>query len=98
MAPELVVLLINAAALAVAYLGIYPSIEPKTMTRIMVADIVVSIAALVTAGALYGSAGHDFDLLLFEAPWWVFSILTLAILEVPLFAWFARRHGLFDDL
>lgn len=103
MAPELQVLAINAVALAVAYLLIYPALGPLTNTtatklRIAKADAVVCTAALATVGALFWGSGTRFSLLLFEVNWFWFGLLTLVAMEIPLYLWFLRRHGLTQDL
>lgn len=99
-APELQILILNAVILGVAYLGIYPSLEHKTLNRIMAIDVVLSALALLVAGAWFWGTGVAFSLLLFATNWAIFTIVTLFAMELPLFLWFARRHGinLFEDL
>ena len=103
MAPELQILAINAAALAVGYLLIYPALGPLTDTRatkirIAKADAGVACVALLTAGLLFWDSGQSFRLLLFETNWFWFALPTLIAMEVPLALWFFRRHGLSFDL
>ena len=98
-APEAQILILNAVILAVAYLGIYPSLEHKTLNRIMTIDVVLSAVALIVAGALFWNTGTRFNLLLFQSNWAVFTVITMIVMEVPLFLYFARKHGIniFDD-
>ncbi len=98
-APEAQVLILNGVILAVAYLGIYPSLEHKTLNRIMTIDVVLSGLALTVAGALFWGTGTRFNMLFFHSNWAVFTIITLFMMEVPIFLNFARKHGinLFDD-
>ncbi len=98
-APEAQILILNAVVLAVAYLGIYPSLEEKTLNRIMTIDVVLSALALTVAGALFWGTGTRFNMLFFHSNWAVFTIITLFVMEVPIFLNFARKHGinLFDD-
>ena len=98
-APEAQILILNAVILAIAYLGIYPSLRHKTLNRIMTIDVVLSVLALSVAGALFWGTGTAFSLVLFSSNWAVFTIITLFVMEVPLFIRFARQHGinLFDD-
>lgn len=103
MAPELQILAINAAALAVGYLLIYPALGPLTDTRttklrIARADAGVASVAIVTAGLLFWDSGQPFWLLLFETNWFWFALVTLIAMEVPLALWFFRRHGLSLDI
>jgi hypothetical protein len=98
-APEVQILILNGVILAVAYLGIFPSLQDKTMNHIMTIDVVLSVLALTVAGALFWGSGVLFNLLLFNSNWAVFAIITFAVMEVPLFLYFARKHGIkiFDD-
>jgi hypothetical protein len=103
LAPELQILAINAAALATAYLGLYPGMGPLSNTRatklrLMRADALVSVTALATAGALFWGTGTRFRLLLFDVNWFWFALATLLAMELPLMLWFFRRHGLTADL
>jgi hypothetical protein len=92
--PEAQLLILNAVILAVAYLGIYPSIRNLTTGRLMAADLVLSGLSLLVAGALFWGTGVEFSLLLFSTNWFVFALLTMFLMELPLGWWFARRHGL----
>ena len=92
--PEAQLLIINAAILAVAYLGIYPSIRNLTTGRLMAADLVLTGLLLVVAGALFWGTGVEFSMLLFSTNWFVFALLTMFLMELPLGWWFARRRGL----
>lgn len=98
MAPELQILAINATCLGVAYLGIFPSIRPLTPLRLALADLVVGLLALGTAGALFWDSAIGFDLLIGEVNWFAFALVTLLGMEFPLMRWFLRRHGIgFSD-
>jgi hypothetical protein len=99
-APELQILILNAVILCVAYLGIYPSLQTKTLNKIMIIDVVLTVLAVVVAGAWFSGTDVVFWLVLFETNWLVFSLVTLFAMEVPAFLWFARKHGIsldFDD-
>ena len=87
--PEAQILILNATITIVAYGGIYPGLTEKTLGRIMAIDVVLTLLAVTVAGALFRG----------NTNWFVFTLLTLAVIEVPLFLHFAKRHGmnLFDD-
>ena len=97
--PELQLLTINATILAVAYLGIYPTLRPITVSKMMRVDLVLSCLSLVVAGGLFWNTGTRFSLLLFQTNWAVFALVTMMVMEYPLARWFMRKHGLsmFDD-
>ena len=94
MSPETTLLCVNAAFLAFAYLGVYPSLVRGGLAAMARADIAVTGAALVVAALLFAGTGTRFSLLLLDVPWWVFSLVAKLAMELPLFAWFAWRHGL----
>ena len=98
-APETQILILNGVIPVVAYFGIYPSLEHKTMNRIMTIDVVLSVLALSVAGALFWGTGTAFNLILFDVNWAVFTVVTLSAIEAPLFGWFIQRHNisLHDD-
>ena len=99
-APELQILILNCVILGVAYLGIFPSLEEKTLNKIMAIDIALTSIALLVAGGWFLGLDIGFSLLLFETNWWLFTLITLFVMEVPVFLWFARKHGIaisFDD-
>lgn len=93
-APELQILIINAVIIGLAYLGIYPGLQVKTLNRIMAVDLVLSGLALFVAGALFWGSGVDFNMLFFNANWAVFSVITLMVIEAPLFYLFAKKHNI----
>lgn len=97
--PEAQILILVGVILGVAYYGIFPSMENKTLNRMMAVDLVLSALAITVAGALFWGTGTRFDLLLFETNWVVFTIACFAIIEIPLFLQFAKAHGikLHDD-
>ena len=97
--PESQILILNGVILGVAYLGIFPSLQEKTLNRIMTIDLVLTVIALVVAGALFAGTGQAFTLLVVKTNWAVFTLVTLFIIEIPLFFNFAKRHGIsiFDD-
>lgn len=94
MMPELTILIVNAIFLAFAYLWVYPSFETKTMNLIMFYDLIISGSALLVAGLLFWGSGTGFSMILFSTNWAMFSIITLALMELPVFRWFAKKHDL----
>ena len=94
MPPEFQILIINAVCLGVAYAGILPGVARKSLRALALSDAAVTLVALATAGMLFRGSGLGFSLFGFEVNWLVFSLVTFAMMEAPLFAWFARRHGI----
>lgn len=94
MTPEVTLLITNATFLAFAYLWVYPGLTAKTINLILLYDTIISFAALGVAGLLYWGSGVRFDMLVFTTNWFGFAIITLMIMELPLFIWFAGKHNL----
>lgn len=94
MSPELTVLVINAILMGFAYLVAYPMLTEKTLPAILWRDAVISGAALVLAGVLFWGTDAAFSLIVFDTNWFFFSVITLMVIETPLFLWFARRYDI----
>lgn len=94
MTPELQILIINAVIMGVAYFGIYPSRRITHVSQMMTTDLILTGLSLLVAGALFYGTGTRFSLILFDTNWAIFAVLTLALMEVPLFIWFCRRNGI----
>jgi hypothetical protein len=92
--PYLTVLAINAALIAVAYALVYPRLEPLTARRMTYADIVVTGLALGTAALLYAGRGYGFEVGPVPLRWWGFSLLSMMVIEAPVFWAFCRARGI----
>ncbi len=91
MTPEFNVFLLTAAAVAFAYIAIYPRLRTKTLNRLMILDLALSTALLLVVGAVYLGSGVRFMLIFFALPWWGFTLLSAALVEVPFFIWFCKK-------
>ena len=94
MTPELKILIINAVIMGVAYFGIYPSRNITRVGQMITTDLALTVLSLVAAGGLYYGTGTRFSLILFQTNWAVFAVLTLALIEIPLFIWYCRRNDI----
>lgn len=94
LSPEVQVLILVGIILAVAYLGIFPTLREKTLNRLMVIDLALSVLALSVAGAWFWGTGVRFSLLVFETNWAVFTVVSYGVIEIPLFLAFAKAHGI----
>ncbi len=92
--PEIQILILNSVIVLIAYFGIYPSLDDKTLDRIMSIDVVLSAIALTVTGALFWGTGTKFELLFFHTNWIVFTVATMLLMEIPLFLRFVRRHNI----
>jgi NADH:ubiquinone oxidoreductase subunit K len=94
LAPEAQILILIGIILAVAYLGIFPRLEKKTINKLMGIDLALNVLALIVAGAWFWGTGVTFTLVFYETNWAIFTIVCFALLEIPLFLNFAKKHGI----
>lgn len=92
MTPELKLLAINAIFLGYAYFWAYPRIKEKTAIAIVWRDGVIMCAALLTGALFFAGSGIAFSFKVISTNWLIFQIVTYAIMQTPLFAWFAYKH------
>ena len=92
--PEVQILILNAVVLGVAYFGIYPSFRAPTAGRMLMADAGITVAVLLVAGALFSGTGTPFWTPIGPTNWAVFTLVTMALLEMPFFTRFARQRRL----
>ena len=92
--PEAQILILVGLILAVAYLGIFPTLQEKTLNKLMGIDLALNVLALIVAGAWFWGTGVQFTLVFYETNWVIFTIVTYAIIEIPLFLGFAKKHGI----
>ena len=91
---ELLIVVLNLIALATAYLYIYPKYAGNDVKKLAWLDIAVGgIALLVLAPFNWGSPS-DYTFIAFDTSWWIFAILSYALLELPLFYFYVKARGL----
>jgi len=92
--PELQILTLVGVILAVAYLGIFPTLRDKALHRLMVIDFALCALALIVAGGWFWGTGVRFTLLFYETNWVIFTLVSYGIIEIPLFLRFAKAYGI----
>lgn len=99
MPPFVVILIVNAAIIVVAYGLVYPRLRPLTVRRMVSTDVVMTAVALGTAAYLYAGDGLPFQVGPVQLRWWGASFLSLLALEIPFFLLFSRIYGIsLDDI
>ena len=94
MSPETVLLIVNATLAGFGWLVAYPLLRVRELDRLLRYDLAVSLAALLLSGLLFAGSGVRFSLVVVDANWFVFALLTFAAIETPLGLWYCRRHGI----
>ena len=91
---ELSIVIVNLAALAIAYLYIYPKYAGNDVKRMAWLDTAVGGVALLVLAPFNWGAPSDYTFFAFDTSWWIFAILSYALLELPLFYFYVKARGL----
>ena len=91
---ELSIVIVNLAALAIAYLYIYPKYGGNDVKRLAWLDTAVGGVALLVLAPFNWGSPSDYTFIDFDTSWWVFAILTYTLLELPLFYFYVKARGL----
>ena len=92
---EIEILGINAVVLMIAYFYIYPRFGGDNVNRIAWLDVAIGLTALAILAPFNWGSADEFTLLPnWDTSWWIFAILTYALIEIPLFAIYCTRRGL----
>ncbi|GIT92397.1 hypothetical protein JANAI62_28550 [Jannaschia pagri] len=95
MSPEATLLCVNSVFVAFAFLWVYPRLAERRLHLMLRYDIAITGAAMTVAGLLYGGKGLGFTFL--DLPWWAFSLLSLAALEIPAWILFLNTNGVDEE-
>ena len=91
---ELSIVIVNLAALAIAYLYIYPNYAGNDVKRLAWLDMGVGALVLVVLAPFNWGSPSDYTFIAFDTSWWIFAILSYSLLELPLFYFYVKARGL----
>jgi len=91
---ELSIVIVNLAALAIAYLYIYPKYAGNDVKKLAWLDTAVGGVALLVLAPFNWGSPSDYTFIDFDTSWWIFAILTYTLLEIPLFYFYVKARGL----
>jgi len=91
---ELSIVIINLVALAIAYLYIYPKFAGNDVKKIAWLDTAVGGLVLLILAPFNWGSPNDYTFFAFDTNWWIFAILSYALLELPLFFLYVKARGL----
>jgi hypothetical protein len=91
---EISIVAVNLIALATAYLYIYPKYAGNDVKRLAWLDTAVGGVALLVLTPFNWGSPSDYTFIAFDTSWWIFAILSYAILELPLFYLYVKARGL----
>ena len=97
MSPELFVLIVAVSVLTVGYVIVYPRFAGTDLTKLATNGLLAYGSAFLVVGSHYYGADQRFGEPVLELGWFGFTLLTLLLVELPLFYWYARRYRVFTQ-
>ena len=91
---ELSIVIVNFIALAVAYLYIYPNYAGNNVKRLAWLDTAFGGIVLLALAPFNWGSPSDYTFFAFDTNWWIFAILSYALMELPLFYLYVKARGL----
>jgi len=91
---ELSIVIVNVIALAVAYLYLYPKFAGNDVKRLAWLDTGLGACVLLVIAPFNWGSPSDYTFFAFDTNWWIFAILSYALLELPLFYFYVKARGL----
>ena len=91
---ELSIVIVNLVALAIAYLYIYPKYAGNDVKKMAWLDTAVGGVALLVLAPFNWGSPSEYTFIAFDTSWWIFAILSYALLELPLFYFYVKARGL----
>jgi len=94
---EISIVLINLVALALAYFVIYPRYAGNDVTKLAWLDVAIGLTILGILAPFNWGSENNFTLLPnWDVPWWIFAIVTYAVIELPFFSAYCSRRNLWS--
>lgn len=87
---ELIALAIIGGFMAIGYLVAYP--KAKTIGQLRWLDVLFSLLAIGSIGAIYWNSNPDFNLLVVKTNWFVFALVAYVVIETPLWYFYMKAH------
>jgi hypothetical protein len=91
---EITIVFVNLAVLATAYLFVYPKYSGDDVRKLAKLDVLMGMISLAIVGILSFGSSESFTFFFFDTNWWIFTIITYAVIEVPIFVWYLKARGL----
>lgn len=91
---ESLVIFVVLATLAASYFWIYPKFAGNDVKKMAWLDMGLGFIPMGISALLFWVSDPKFNLIFFETNWFVFTLVVLVILELPLFFWYIKARGL----
>jgi hypothetical protein len=93
---ELLVVFYLMATIAVAYLWFYPKFVGENVKLMMWLDVVVTSIPLGISALLFWQSDPVFRLFFFDLNWFFYTLITMFLIELPVFLLYLKARGLWD--
>jgi hypothetical protein len=97
MSPELFVLIVAVSVLTMGYVIVYPRFAGTDLTKLAINGLLAYGSAFLVVGSHFYGTDQRFGEPVLELGWFGFTLLTLLLVELPLFYWYARRYRVFTQ-
>jgi hypothetical protein len=94
---ELLVVFLVLVTLVAAYFWVYPTYAGSDVVKMAWLDLAVCAVPLAITGILFWEPNPRFSLVFLETNWFLFTLITYAILELPLFVLYVKARGLWPE-
>lgn len=94
---ELSIVIVCLIALAIAYLYIYPNYAGNDVKKLAWLDIAVGASVLAVLAPFNWGSPNEYTFFAFDTNWWIFSIFTYTLIELPLFYFYVKARGLKNE-
>ena len=92
--PEIVLLILNGVILILEFFLTYPRSVGNNISKLMQSDLLATVTYVIVAGFLFWGTNHQFDLLVGEVNWFLFSVVTFLLMEVPFALWYLKKFDI----
>jgi len=93
MSVELSILLLNTLIILIAYFIIYPKMAGNNIYKITLGDLYASVSAISIVGFTYWESNLQFNLIFIKVSWFWFTLITYAIIEIPIMLWYFKKYN-----
>lgn len=87
---ELIALAIIGGFMVIGYLVAYP--KAKTIGQLRWLDVLFSLLAIGSIGAINWNSNPDFNLFVVKTNWFVFALVAYVVIETPLWYLYMKAH------
>ena len=91
---ELIVIFVIIVTLAVGYLVVYPKVAGNDVRKMAWLDVAFTLVPFIVSALLFWQSDPAFSLIFFDTNWFVFTLITMTVIEIPVLALYLRARGL----